>query len=324
MSHGHSHPDSANAATSRKLLIATIFTATFVVVELAVGLISNSLALVGDSIHNFTDALALMLALWAVKIGRRPATPAKSYGYHRAGVLVAFINAGTLVALTIYLLVEAWRRVQSPSGVDSGAMLWTAGIAIVLNTVISISLHEEGKSDLTVRSAVLHMTGDALSAVGILIAAVVIRYTGATIADPLVTILIAGLILWSSWGILRETVNLLLEGTPSGIDPQAVARDLASQEGVNGVHHLHIWAIAPRRPALSCHLMLGDVSLRNAGEIVQRVTSMLTLNYQISHTTIQIEYALCPAEDPFCVPENHNEMATTVGSAAAVDFHPPS
>ncbi len=287
---------------SRKLVIASTATFLFVLVELAIGILANSLALIGDALHNFTDSLALLLALFAVRLERRPATAIKSYGYHRAGVLTAFINAGTLVAFTVFLFAEAVARFRVPRAVNATSMLVTAFVALVLNAVLTLWLRKEGRSDLNIHSAVLHMFGDAVSSAGIIIAALLIRATGSAIWDPAVSILIGGLILWSSWGVLREALNLLLEGTPSSIDPDAVTRSLAAIDGVYGVHHLHIWALGPSRPALSCHLMVGDIPVKSTGKLLDRVNEMLQHDYRIVHATIQFEFANCDENDPYCVP----------------------
>jgi cobalt-zinc-cadmium efflux system protein len=287
---------------SRKLLIATVATALFVVVELIAGLAANSLALVGDAFHNFTDTLALVLALVAVRIERRPANPGKTYGYHRAGVLAAFINSGTLVAFTLYLFYEAFHRLREPRPVDSRAMLIVAAAAFVLNGAITWWLHDDGRHDLNVRSAVLHMLGDAVSSVGIVIAALLIARGGAPFWDPAMSILIGLLILWSSWGVLREAVNLLLEGTPSGIDPDDVTRAILAVDGILGVHHLHIWGLGAARRALSAHIIVGDVPLKATGQLLARVNALLHDDYGIEHTTIQFELADCPEDDPYCLP----------------------
>lgn len=294
--HHHNH------AVSRKLVIASIATIAFVVIELVIGLWAQSLALIGDAIHNFTDSLALLLALVAVRLERRPATPEKSYGYHRAGVLAAFINAGTLLALTIYIFWEAIARLRTPHPVHSGAMLVTAIAALVLNTAITLWLREAGRHDINIRSAVVHMLGDAVSSAGIIAAALLIRFTGAAYWDAAVSLGIAVLILWSSWGVLREAVNLLLEGTPAGIDPDAVTRAIAAIDGVRSVHHLHIWALGPSRPALSCHLMVGDVPVKSTGNLLSQVNDILESDFGIAHTTIQFEFASCDVDDPYCVP----------------------
>ena len=304
--HQHAH----NQAVSRKLVIASVATIAFVVVETAVGVVAGSLALIGDAVHNFTDVLALLLALTAVRLERRPATSAKSYGYHRAGVLAAFVNAGVLVSFTIFIFWEAIARLRAPQAVDSRAMLFTALAALFLNGAITLWLRREGRHDINIRSAVLHMLGDAISSAGIIAAAVLIRVTGAATWDPAVSMVIGVLILWSSWGVLREAVNLLLEGTPAGIDPEAVTRALASLDGVQGVHHLHIWALGASRPALSCHLMVGDVPVRNTGSLLTRANDLLDHDFGIGHTTIQFEFASCDVDDPYCVPYSASAPGT--------------
>ena len=300
MSHDHEHHH--RIEVSQKLVAATVFTIVFVVVEIIAGYRAHSLALVSDAFHNFTDAVALVIALVAVKLERRPATDAKSFGYQRAGILAAFINAGTLVALTAYIVFEAIRRFQQPEPVASNAMLVVAIAALLLNSAITLALRHEGERDVNIRSAVVHMLGDAISSVGIIGAAILIRVTQSPRWDPAISIAIGALILWSSWGILRETVNLLLEGTPSGIDPTDVSRALGEVDGVQGVHHLHIWALGPSRPALSCHLMVGDVPVRSTAAMLDQVTAMLHLRYGIVHATVQFEFAECADGDPYCVP----------------------
>jgi cobalt-zinc-cadmium efflux system protein len=299
VSHDHAHH---SLAVSRKLVIATSSTLVFVLIELGIGFFANSLALVGDALHNFTDSVALLLAFLALRLERRPPTSEKSYGYQRAGILAAFINAGTLVGFTIYIFIEAIDRFRHPNAVNDRAMLVTALVAIVLNSAISLSLRREGKEDVNIRAAVMHMFGDAISSGGIVIAALVIHSTGEVVWDPAVSIVIGVLILWSSWGILKESVNLLLEGVPSGIDPASVTRSLGRMEGVNGVHHVHIWALGPSRPALSCHVMVGDVALKTTAKLLAELNAMLLAEYRIEHATIQFEYANCAEDDPYCIP----------------------
>ncbi|HEX3583761.1 MAG TPA: cation diffusion facilitator family transporter [Thermoanaerobaculia bacterium] len=300
MSHDHEHHH--RFEVSQKLVAATVFTIVFVVVEIVAGYSAHSLALISDAFHNFTDAVALIIALVAVKLEKRPATDEKSFGYHRAGILAAFINAGTLVALTAYIVIEAIKRFENPEPVESTAMLVVAIAALVLNSAITLALRHEGERDVNIRSAVVHMLGDAISSVGIIGAAILIRVTASPRWDPAISIAIGALILWSSWGILRETVNLLLEGTPSGIDPTDVSRALAEVDGVQGVHHLHIWALGPSRPALSCHLMVGDVPVRSTAAMLDQLTAMLHRRYGIVHATVQFEFVECAAGDPYCLP----------------------
>ncbi len=298
--HSHHHPVERRQI-SRRLIIATVANALFVVVELVVGIYANSLALIGDALHNLTDVVALFIALIAVSLERRPATPSRTYGFQRAGVLAAFVNAATLVGLTLYIFIEAWSRLRNPETVDTSLMIVVAFIGVLLNGAVTLWFLEAGRHDVNIRSAVIHMFADTLASVGVIVAALLIRATGEPLYDPLVSVMIGLLILWSSWSILRETVNLLLEGTPRGVDPEQVTRDLAMQEGVLEVHHLHIWAIGPSRRALSCHLQLGDVSLRSAGAVLRSVNALLSERYGIAHTTIQVEHLGCPADDPFCL-----------------------
>jgi len=204
-----------------------------------------------------------------------------------------------LLAFTFVYFTEAFDRTRSPEPVDSGIMLVVAAMAIVFNGAIAAWLHHGSAGDLNLRSAVLHQVADALGSLGVLVAAIAIRITGRPAADAFVSLAIGLLILWTSWGILRETVNLLLEGTPRGIDPDDVARSLAAEDGVFGVHHLHIWALGPSSPALSCHLMLGDVSLSSTAQLLERVNTMLAERYGVVHTTIQFEHASC-AEQESC------------------------
>ncbi|HVR42684.1 MAG TPA: cation diffusion facilitator family transporter [Thermoanaerobaculia bacterium] len=297
--------------TSRKLLVSAIVTLAFFALELSAGLIANALSLISDAFHNITDAVALLLAWIAVRLERRPPTLSKSFGYQRAGVLAAFVNAAGLIVLTVMIVLEAVDRLRAPEPVDSSWMIGVASIALVYNLSVTLWLWKEGKRDINVRGAMLHMLSDGIASAGVIVAAILIRLTGSTIWDPLVSLMIGGLILWASFGILRETINLLLEGTPRGLDPEQVTRDLGASDGVFGVHHLHIWALGPSAPALSCHLMLGDVTLRRAGEILGEVKSMLEGRYGIRHTTIQLEVSACSEEeDPECMPVEQAQITT--------------
>jgi cobalt-zinc-cadmium efflux system protein len=301
MAHAHHGPE-RRVRTSRKLLISTVVTLAFFGLELWAGLVANALSLITDAFHNITDAVALILAFIAIRLERRPPTAKRSYGFQRAGILAAFVNAAMLIVLTTGVVLEALRRFREPEEVGSGMMIVVASIGLVYNLGVTLWLRQEGKKDINVRSAVLHMFGDAIASAGVIVAAILIRLTGETRWDGVVSLFIAALILWSSFGILRETINLLLEGTPRGIDPDAVTREIATADGVSGVHHLHIWAIGPSAPALSCHLLVGDVSVRRGGEILRNVSETLARKHGIRHTTIQLEAASCPEDDPECVP----------------------
>jgi cobalt-zinc-cadmium efflux system protein len=297
MTHHHHRHD-----VGRKLTIAACLNVLVVAGELSIGWWAGSLALIGDALHNGTDVVALLLALVAVRLERKPATTEMSFGYQRAGVLVAFINAATLVALTVFFLQEAWSRLGHPHAVQTGAMLITAIVALAVNTGTAWSLYRESHGDVNVKGAVIHMIGDAISSAGIIVAALLIRFTGSTIWDAVVSMLIGTLILWSSYGVLKESVNLLLEGTPSGIDPGVVQDAIGAIDGVQGVHHLHIWALGPSSPALSCHLMVGDVPVKDTAALLDEINALLLRDFRIAHTTIQFEFAVCAVDDPSCTP----------------------
>lgn len=302
MAHAHHHSHSENLRISRKLTIATTANLVVVAAEIALGIYAGSLALIGDALHNLTDAAALLIALIAVRLQQRAPTAVLSFGYQRAGVLAAFINAGMLVAFTLFIFRESWERLRAPHEVQTTVMLITAAVALVVNSATAFSIHHESRDDVNIRGAFVHMIGDAVASAGIIVAAVLIRLTGTAVWDAVVSIAIGLLILWSSWGVLRESVNLLLEGTPAGIEPGVVTTALGEIEGIYGVHHLHIWALGPSNPALSCHLMVGDVPISTTARLLDEVNAMLKREYGIVHTTIQLEYARCAEDDPFCVP----------------------
>ncbi|HEX8170131.1 MAG TPA: cation diffusion facilitator family transporter [Thermoanaerobaculia bacterium] len=302
MAHAHHHHHQHRLNVTRKLGWATAANLVVVAVELLFGFLSGSLALIGDALHNLTDAVALLIALAAVRLERRAPTSEKSFGYQRAGILAAFINAGVLMAFTLLVFREAFARLRAPQMVDTQPMLWIAAGALAVNGITALTLHRESRDDVNIRGAFVHMIADAVSSAGIIGAALLIRATGFLQWDAILSIFIGVLILWSSYGVLKESVNLLLEGTPAGIDPGEVTSALGTIDGIHGVHHLHIWALGPSVPALSCHLMVGDVPVKSTARLLDEVNELLAHRYRIAHTTIQFEFAECAADDPFCVP----------------------
>lgn len=295
---GHHHDFSATelASIGLKLKVSTGVTILFVIAGIIAGIYSNSLALISDAAHNFTDSLALILALFAVWIQSRPASSSKTYGYHRAGILAAFINSSTLMLIVAGIIYGAIERIITPTPVETGVMFWIAVAGLIVNIGIGLALHRESKSDITIRSAYIHMLGDAAGTVGIIIASLAIRYTGYWVLDPIISVAIGLLILWTSWDILKETVNLLLEGTPKGIDVDRVSSAIKEIPGVRELHHLHIWGIASRMTALSCHLQVDDMNLSHCQKILHEVNSMLKDKFHIDHATLQLEID-CAEED---------------------------
>jgi cobalt-zinc-cadmium efflux system protein len=298
MGQGHNHTASM---TGRRLLLSVVITVAFVIGEAAAGYFSNSLALLSDAGHNFADALALVLSWYAFWIAQRPSSAKRSFGNHRVGILVALVNAVSLVVIALLIFWEAVSRFRHPEPVQSTPMIVVALIAILLNTVISLSLRSAAKNDLNIRSAYMHMLGDAISAAGVVGAGVVVAFTGASIADPVVSVLIGILILWSSWGILKESVNVLLEGVPEGMDMETVERTIGAVAGVLAVHDLHVWAVGSGMVCCSCHVSVEEQSVRSGENVLRAVAEKLEHEFGISHSTIQIEVEGCEPNDMFCI-----------------------
>jgi len=280
-------------------------TIAFVALEIAAGLEARSLALLSDAGHNFTDALALLLAWFGYYVAQRPADEIKTYGYHRAGVLAAFVNALVLLALAAYIFYESYRRWLAPQPVHEITMLVVAGLGLVVNLVIMHGLASERRRDLNIRSAWAHMLGDALGSVGILVGAVVIRWTGWHRVDPLLSALIGLLIVWTAWDIVRESLNILLEGLPRGLKLGDVVQALREIPGVLDVHDVHIWSLGSTTHALSCHVVIEDVPPSESEGLLRRLNQVLAERFMICHTTIQFEHVACPG----CTMPNHRERS---------------
>ena len=298
MTHGH---DQHATPTRQRLILSIIATITFVLVEAITGYLSHSLALMSDAGHNFADALALIFAWYGVWIARKPSTARRTFGYHRVGTLAALVNSVSLVVIALLVFWEAINRLRHPEPVHSTPMIIVALLAILMNTVISLWLRGGARKDLGVRSAYVHMLGDAISAAGVVVAGLIVAFTGASIADPVVSILIGILILWSSWGILKESVNVLLEAIPAGMNMIEVEQAIANVHGVLEVHDLHVWTIGSGMICCSCHVMVNEQSVRSGENVLRAVTEKLEHNFGIAHTTIQVEVEGCEPNDMYCV-----------------------
>lgn len=286
MTHDHSS-EAANGGPRLGLSIA--LTLVFVAGESLAGYYAHSLALLSDAGHNLSDALALLFSWFALRMSRWPADAKQTFGYRRAGILAALANSVSLVVIALYIFWEAAKRLRTPEIVHSLPMIVVALVAVVLNGVISYWLRSHAKNDLNVRSAYLHMLGDAVSALGVVAAGIVVALTGATIADPIVSILIGVLILWSSWDVLAESVNVLMEGVPKGLDLGEVERAIREVPDVQDVHHLHVWTIASDLVACSCHIVVAEQSVQGGEQVLSAVAAMLEERFDIRHTTIQVE-----------------------------------
>jgi cobalt-zinc-cadmium efflux system protein len=295
--HGHHHHHPATGSILSWSLLAT---SVFVVVELVAGLRAHSLALLSDAGHNFTDALALGLAWAGVYLQTKPADESRTYGYHRAGVLSAFINALTLVGLSLWIVYEAVLRLRSPEPVNETVMIVVATLGLAMNGGIMLALRTASRDDINVRGAFVHMLGDALGSVAIIAGAVVIRYTGWLQVDPILSILLALMIVYTAWDIVRESLNILLEGLPRGMILGEVASATKAIEGVLDVHDLHIWSLGSRAHAFSCHVLIADVPPSASDAILRRINGMLKQRFEIGHTTIQFEHASCAISETGC------------------------
>jgi cobalt-zinc-cadmium efflux system protein len=295
----HSHSHEVNASNPR-LGLSIALTLAFVIGEAVAGYFAHSLALMSDAGHNFSDALALALSWYGFQAARQPATSKRTFGSHRVGILAALANALTLVAIGAIIFWEAIERFRDPKPVQGGPMIWVALVAVVLNGVISLWLRQGAKHDLNLRSAYLHMLGDAFSAFGVVLAGVIVAFTGSPIADPIVSLFIGGAIIWSSWGIITESVNILLEAVPKGVDMEALEQSIKGVDGVLGVHDLHVWTVASGIHSASCHVLVSEQSIRSGEQICKAVTEMLIHDYAIGHTTIQVECQGCDADALYC------------------------
>ena len=295
--HSHTH----GQASGRVLAWSLAATSAFVVVELVAGIRAQSLALISDAGHNATDALALLLAWFAVYLQYKPADESRTFGYHRAGVLAAFVNAIVLIGLTGWMVYESVRRLMAPGAVDENVMLWVAAGGILLNGGIMLGLQFCGSNDINIRGAFLHMLGDLLGVTAILVGALVIRATGWTRIDPVLSLLISLLIVWTAWNITRESLNILLEGLPKGLELKQVVSAIRAIDGVLDVHDLHIWSLGSNSHALSCHVLITDMPPSQSDHILHRVKHVLGDRFHVHHTTVQFEHMSCEISGTGCV-----------------------
>ena len=286
----HTHPHAPLSARALRYSLAATF--AYVLITLVAGIQAHSLALLSEAGHNVTDLLALLLSWVAVFIQTRPPSATKTFGYHRAGVLAAFVNALTLVAIAFYIFYEALMRMRNPVAVHPQIMIWVAIIGVLMNGAISWVLFRAAR-DVNIRSAFVHQLGDTLSTAAVIVGGWVILWTGQTWVDPALSIGIGCLILWSSFGIIRETLNILLEGAPQGLSAEHIAASLTAVAGVRDVHDVHVWSIGSDTHALSCHIRIDDITMSESEVILRRVKEVLTADYHINHTTIQFENENC-------------------------------
>ncbi|WP_432823182.1 cation diffusion facilitator family transporter [Trichloromonas sp.] len=304
---------------SRRISFAIALTAITLVAEVVGGFWTNSLALLSDAAHVFMDLLALALSLAAIRLAGLPASDRRTYGWHRAEIFASLINGSTLILIAFGILVEAWARFQHPEAVKSKEMFLIAAIGLVMNLVSARFLHGHAHHDLNVRSAFLHVLGDAVASVGVIIGGLVMLYTGWYVVDALISAGIALIIGWGSLRILREAGHILLEGVPAHIDVNRVVDKMKGVEGVVDVHQLHVWSICSHITALSAHIDLQpDYRLRQ-GEVIGQLEQMLEHDFHINHTTLQGECSTCETSDTIL--QLHHRPRSTEGCAQDHNGH---
>ncbi len=298
--HTHLNPSTLTGQTTRRIAIAMVLTLAFVVFEALAGIRGNSLALLSDAGHNVTDIMALGFTWYALRKSTQAADARKTFGYHRTGILSAFLNSTTLILVAVGIFYEAYRRLISPPNVNSEILIGVGVIALLINAGTAWLVRRDSQHDLSVRSAFVHLMGDVFSTLGAIAAGIIIALTGMNWLDPLVSILIGVLIVWNAWGILKETVSILLESTPSDIDTAKLVSSLVSVKGVNGVHDLHVWSITQGIRALSAHILTDDMSISDGGRIQQEITEILYHQFNIGHGTLQLECTGCEPVMLYC------------------------
>jgi cobalt-zinc-cadmium efflux system protein len=295
--HVHAAPAGPGAKKIQSVLrFSLVATLAYVALTFVAGLRAHSLALLSEAGHNVSDFLALLLSFAAVYFQSRPADHSKTFGYQRAGVLAAFLNAGTLIVISLWIAVEAVHRLGAPVAVQPKLMMMVAAAGVVMNGVIAALLWGVAR-DVNLRSAFLHMAGDTLSTAAVIAGGAGILLTGQNWIDPVLSLVIAALILWSSIGIVRETLNILLEGTPRGVSLAEIRAGMEAIEGVINVHDLHVWSLGSNSRALACHVTIADIPPSESACILIKLNHLLNEHFHIGHTTIQFEHTGCQVLD---------------------------
>lgn len=296
--HGHAHdPGDLTTKNERRMGLAALLTGSFMLVEVAGGIIADSLALIADAGHMLTDFAALALAWFAFRLARRPADWKRTYGFDRFQILVAFANGLTLFAIAAWIVYEAIARLIAPPQVDGGIMVGVATAGLLVNIGAFWLLLGADRENLNVRGAAIHVLGDLLGSVAALIGGAVILLTGWMPIDPLLSLLVAAIIVRSGWHVVSASAHILLEGAPKELDTRDIAPDLVEHvEGVDAVHHVHVWSITQSRRMVTLHAVIGDVEDIDA--VVQGIKARLKDKFNLDHATVEIERCICADEKP--------------------------
>jgi cobalt-zinc-cadmium efflux system protein len=307
--HDHGHHAAPAASPGSRLRVAIPLTAAVFVLEFAGGIWSNSLALLSDSLHVLFDATALALSYAAILLAARPATDRHSYGLHRTEILAALGNGLALFAVSVWIFWEAWQRLFHPREVRAEGMLAIAAVGLVANAVVARLLHGHHHDDLNVRGAYLHVIGDLLASVAVLAGGAVLWFTGWTLIDPVLGILIGLLLFWGAGRLVWESLHVLMEGVPRGLTVEQVAAAVRAVPGVADFHRVHIWSLCSHIRALSAHLTVEAGAGRPPAAVIAEVNALLHERYRITHTTLQSECLGCEADGTFCTPVHPGEAA---------------
>ncbi len=293
MGNQHSKASRLSPTGSRPLKIALAIVLVVMVAEVIGGILSNSLALLGDAGHMLVDALALGLSLFAITIAKRPATLTKTYGYHRVEIMAALANGTTLILVSLYIFYEAYQRFLDPPLIQTPLMLLVATIGLIANLTGMLLLRRVSRGNLNIKAAYWHIVGDTISSVGVIAAGVIILLTGWYVADSIIAVFIGGIILWGAVRLVRQSVDILLEAAPRHIQVEKVIRMIKKVPGVEDVHDVHVWTITSGMHALSSHLTIEDQMVSRSAEIVAAVNENLARSFKITHTTLQLECEKC-------------------------------
>jgi cobalt-zinc-cadmium efflux system protein len=286
--HEATHGPNLGTAPDKRLILSLVLNLVITLLQIAGGIVANSLGLLSDAAHNLSDVVALGLSLWAVRLGRRPATPRRTFAYKRAEILVAMFNSAVLIAISVFIIVEAVRRLLNPQPVDG---LWVVGFAaggLVINGLAALLLRSHGH-DLNMRSAFLHLVGDAFTSLGVMLSGLIVYFSGWNYADAIVSVLVSLWIGREAFAIVKSTVNVLMEGTPQGVEFAEVEQALLAVPGVRGVHDLHIWSISSSDLALSAHVEADDTTLSETAALLAAVKDVLARDFSVGHVTLEME-----------------------------------
>lgn len=310
-SHGHGlggHGHGANGGSEvpagsvkRGLIAGIALNLLIVIAEVVAGIAADSLGLLSDAVHNFTDIAALGITWYAIEQARKPPTASKTFGFHRTGILTALINSLAMVAVTLWIFYEAYQRFLDPRPVGGAIVMITATLALCANLLIVVVLRHRSSGDINIRSAILHLLGDAAASAAVIVGGVVILATGWYVVDPLISVGLGLAILWGAWQIIRETLEIFLENAPRAIDVDQLVREMKEEDGVLDIHDIHVWTLGSEIYALSCHVVVEDAMVSESSRIMSDLKKMLERDFGIVHSTLEFETErCCEVEGPYC------------------------